>query len=315
MTIHGAKGLQSPIVILADSTDQPSLQNESFLWHTNLSNPLFLLKPSQKKESTAITVLKAEALKKLEEENNRLFYVALTRPEDRLYVAGIQKKNKQENWYYALKTVLSPLAASTERDGLIYEPLASIIGEEPLTEITNSIQTPKWFFEKPTLPEIPVNEKQVKTEAMRRGDLIHKLFEILPTLSGDPKTLGQRWIAKQKHKDVLRPDDLEKVLSLLNHAEYRHFFSENSLAEVAITHENSQKRIDRLLVTKDTVVILDYKTTVNPPVLLEDVPKDYRIQLFEYADIMQEIYKNCQIRTFLLWTEGPHLMEIPYKSF
>ncbi len=150
---------------------------------------------------------------------------------------------------------------------------------------------------------------------MRRGDLIHKLFEILPTLSGDLKTLGERWITKQKHKDVLKPDDLEKVLSLLSHAEYRHFFSKNSLAEVAITNQNSQKRIDRLLVTTDTVVILDYKTTVNPPVLLEDVPKDYRIQLFEYADIMQEIYKNHQIRTFLLWTEGPHLMEIPYKSF
>ena len=315
MTIHGAKGLQSPIVILADSTDQPSLQNESFLWHTNLGNPLFLLKPSEKKESTAISTLKTEALKKLEEENNRLFYVALTRPEDRLYVAGIQNKNKQENWYDALKAVLSPLAVSTEGDGLIYEPLASMIGEEPLTEITNSIQTPKWFFEKPTLPEIAVNEKQIKTEAMRRGDLIHKLFEILPTLSGDLKTLGERWITKQKHKDVLKPDDLEKVLSLLSHAEYRHFFSKNSLAEVAITNQNSQKRIDRLLVTTDTVVILDYKTTVNPPVLLEDVPKDYRIQLFEYADIMQEIYKNHQIRTFLLWTEGPHLMEIPYKSF
>lgn len=311
MTIHGAKGLQSPIVILADSTDQPSLQNENFLWFEDL----FLLKPPQKKESAAIAALKADALKKLEEENNRLFYVALTRPEDRLYVAGIQKKNNDKNWYGILQTVLSPLALPTAEGGLIYEPISSLVSENTFLETITSAQTPKWLFEKPILPEVFVTETQEKTEAMRRGDLIHKLFEILPALSGDLKALGERWITKQKHKSVLKPDDLEKTLSILNHPEYRHFFSENSLAEVAIAHQDSQKRIDRLLVTKDTVVILDYKTTVNPPLSVEDVPESYRIQLSEYANIMQRIYKNHQIRTFLLWTEGPHLMEIPYKDF
>ncbi|MBY0281766.1 MAG: UvrD-helicase domain-containing protein [Alphaproteobacteria bacterium] len=310
MTIHGAKGLQSPIVILADSTDQPSLQNENFLWHEDL----FLLKPAQKKESTTIADLKASALKKLEEENNRLFYVALTRPEDRLYIAGIQK-NKEENWYNTLKTILSPLALTTAEEGLVYQPIPSLIGNEVLLESETSIQTPKWLFEKPLLLPISLKEKQVKTEAMRRGDLIHKLFEILPTLSGDLKKSAERWIEKQKHKNVLKPDDLEKTLSILNHPEYAHFFKDDSLAEVAITHQNAQKRIDRLLVTKDTVIILDYKTTVNPPLSPEDVSKDYQVQLYEYADIMQKIYKNHQIRTFLLWTEGPHLMEIPYKGF
>ncbi|MBY0462774.1 MAG: hypothetical protein K2Q34_06305, partial [Alphaproteobacteria bacterium] len=310
MTIHGAKGLQSPIVILADSTDQPSLQNENFLWREDL----FLLKPSQKKESTAVSDLKSEALKKLEEENNRLFYVALTRPEDRLYVAGIQKNN-QKNWYHTLQTILSPSALPTEEGGLIYQPIPSLSGDEILPESETLIHPPKWLFEQPVLPETLLQEKQVKTEAMRRGDLIHKFFEILPTLSGDLKNLGERWIAKQKHKNVLKPDDLERTLSILNHPEYSHFFGSDSLAEVAITHQNSQKRIDRLLVTKDTVIILDYKTTVNPPLFLEDVHEDYRIQLYEYADIMQKIYKNHQIHTFLLWTEGPHLMEIPYKDF
>lgn len=310
MTIHGAKGLQAPIVILADSTDQLSLQNENFLWHEDL----FLLKPSQKKESAIVAVLKAQALKKLEEENNRLFYVALTRPEDRLYVAGINK-NKRENWYHTLKSILSPLSKTTEEGGMIYEPIPSSISKKSLSDTNPSIEVPQWLFEKPLLPETPPKEKQTKTEAMRRGDLIHKLFELLPTLTGDLKTASENWLIKQKHKMVLKEDDLEKILLILNHPEYSHFFGENSLAEVAITHQNSQKRIDRLLLTQNTVVILDYKTTVNPPLSLEDVPEFYRIQLFEYAEIMQKIYKNHQIRTFLLWTEGPYLMEIPYKSF
>ena len=315
MTIHGAKGLQSPVVILADSTDQPSLQNENFLWHEDSKSPLFILKPTQKKESTAITGLKTEILKKLEEENNRLFYVALTRTEDRLYVAGIQKNNSQKNWYDTLSGILSPLALPTANGGLIYEPLPSLRGTNIFSESTDFIPAPEWLFEKPILPIVSPKEKQIKTEAMKRGDIIHKLFEILPTLSGDLKIAGEEWIAKQKHKEVLKQDDLEKVISILNHTEYRYFFTENSLAEVSIIHQNSQKRIDRLLVTEDKVVILDYKTTVNPPFCLKDVPESYQTQLSEYADIMKKIYKNHQIRTFLLWTEGPHLMEIPYKGF
>lgn len=311
MTIHGAKGLQAPIVILADSTDQPSLQNENFLWNDDL----FLLKPSQKKESAIIAVLKAKTLKKLEEENNRLFYVALTRPEDRLYIAGIQKKNKEENWYYTLKNILADIATITAEGGLMYEPLLSLIGKESPSVSKVNIETPTWLFEKPILPKVVVKEKQVKTEAMRRGDLIHKLFELLPTFQGDLRPAAENWLSKQKHKEVLKDDDIEKILLILKHPEYHHFFNENSLAEVAITHQDSQKRIDRLLVTNDTVVILDYKTTVNPPLSLEDVPETYRIQLYEYADIMKKIYKNHQVRTFLLWTEGPHLMEIPYKGF
>jgi len=315
MTIHGAKGLEAPIVILADSTDQPSLRNEDFLWIDKEKAPLFLLKPSKKNESPLLLALKEETLVKFEEENRRLFYVALTRPRDRLYVAGIQKKRMDKTWYQILKDILGPISSLTPEGGMIYEPIPSLRGQEAESNLIPIPAMPEWVYEKPlSIPKDPV-EIEEKTSAMKRGDLIHKLFELLPNCQGNIREIAENWIQTQKYKETLEEGDLDKVLFILDHPDYRSFFGPNSLAEVTIANKSFQKRIDRLLITDDTVVILDYKTAINPPISVEDVPKPYKDQLSEYANILGQIYKNHQIRTFLLWTEGPHLMEIPYNGF
>ncbi len=321
MTIHGAKGLQAPIVILADSTDVPTLQNENFLWREQES-PLFILKPSKKYESTAITALKEETLNKLEEENRRLFYVALTRPQDRLYVAGIQKKNLDKTWYQLLQTTLEPISKPTKEGGIVYQPLDFLASPRINLKSLDCHVAPVSFGAPRNDALIPSSSRakrgdpeEPSTPAIQRGIVIHKLFELLPNYKGDD-LLGaaQKWIKKQGFEKLLYEDDLEKVLSIITHAEYKDFFGPNSLAEVPVIHLESIKRIDRLWVSTDTAVILDYKTSTKPALTVDEVSQSYIQQLDEYGKAIQEIYKNHHIRTFLLWTEGPHLMEIPYKG-
>jgi ATP-dependent helicase/nuclease subunit A len=315
MTIHGAKGLQAPVIILADSTDQLTLQNENFLWHEK-DSPLFILKPSKKYESATITSLKEEAFNKLEEENRRLLYVALTRPQDRLYVAGIHKKNLQSTWYHLLQSTIQPIATQTDEGGFIYQPLAFLVKTQEKSAAQNNLEIPNWILEKPVFQNFSQKTTQtISTKAMQRGIIIHKLFELLPNFKGDDLlSTVQKWIKKQGFESLLYPDDLEKVLSIITHTEYREFFGPNSLAEVAVANGEFMGRIDRLWVGSDTVVILDYKTSINPVLTISEVSQNHIQQLDEYGKAIQVIYKNHKIRTFLLWTEGPHLMEIPYQD-
>ncbi|MCW3477813.1 double-strand break repair helicase AddA [Limobrevibacterium gyesilva] len=93
MTVHGAKGLQAPLVILPDTTalppdDGPLLWAEDTASNADVQVPLW--SPRKELRCAAIDTLRAESARRREEEHNRLLYVALTRAEDRLIVCGWQ---------------------------------------------------------------------------------------------------------------------------------------------------------------------------------------------------------------------------------
>ncbi|MGH6981539.1 MAG: 3'-5' exonuclease, partial [Stellaceae bacterium] len=106
MTVHGAKGLQAPIVILPDTLQAP-LQMPKLLWSAD-GLPLWTGRDGG---ATAHDLAKAEAARRRDEEYRRLLYVALTRAEDRLYVCGWETKRAAPagNWH---ELVAAGLAAS-----------------------------------------------------------------------------------------------------------------------------------------------------------------------------------------------------------
>jgi len=102
MTVHGAKGLQAPLVILPDTTALPP-KEEPFGWcpdpQTGVTLPLW----SPRKEFRCNTVDQARAAEQdlKTKEYNRLLYVALTRAEDRLLVCGWETRRgvPDQSWY------------------------------------------------------------------------------------------------------------------------------------------------------------------------------------------------------------------------
>jgi len=70
-------------------------------------------------------------------------------------------------------------------------------------------------------------------------------------------------------------------------------------------------QIDRLAVSEDGVLIVDYKTNRTPPQSPDAVPEPYLKQMALYRAAMQAAFPGRSVRCALLWTETPHLMDLP----
>ncbi|MFT6580276.1 MAG: ATP-dependent helicase/nuclease subunit A [Alphaproteobacteria bacterium] len=107
ITIHGAKGLQAPVVILPDTTTRPT-QGPRILW----TDDFLLWAPRRAFEDRTCRNARALADQRRDEEYRRLLYVAMTRAEDRLYVCGWkgEKATPADSWYNLALDGLSRIA-------------------------------------------------------------------------------------------------------------------------------------------------------------------------------------------------------------
>ena len=95
-------------------------------------------------------------------------------------------------------------------------------------------------------------------------------------------------------------------------------FIPGSKAEIAIAADlpelgpgqRVQGRIDRLTVTDEEVLILDYKTNRPPPRTEQDVPQLYLTQMALYRAAATRIFPGKRISCGLIWTDEPSLMPL-----
>ncbi|HJD54086.1 MAG TPA: UvrD-helicase domain-containing protein [Rickettsia endosymbiont of Proechinophthirus fluctus] len=99
MTVHGSKGLETPIVILCDSTTLPISSNK-FIWDDK--GEMFFSANAADTPEFLQELKEAEKLKDLQE-YIRLLYVAMTRAKDRLIIYGFSNKSTTpENCWYEI---------------------------------------------------------------------------------------------------------------------------------------------------------------------------------------------------------------------
>jgi len=124
MTIHGAKGLQAPIVILPDTTTLPQPREHVF-WlkvpQQDVTVPIYC--PRAELRSDAVRQAAAANKTAQAQEYNRLLYVALTRAEDELIICGAEGRGgiRDDCWYNFIKRGFEKLPADLGGDGsLVY---------------------------------------------------------------------------------------------------------------------------------------------------------------------------------------------------
>jgi hypothetical protein len=113
----------------------------------------------------------------------------------------------------------------------------------------------------------------------------------------------------------------QHVLTILNDLIFADLFASGSRAEVPIVGRLGREgapalgvagQVDRLAVTRDSVLIADYKTDRAPPGRLAEVPDRYAGQLALYRAILGGVYPGKTIRAALIFTEVPLVIELPH---
>ena len=106
----------------------------------------------------------------------------------------------------------------------------------------------------------------------------------------------------------------KEVLGLIENPKFAEIFNASSKAEVAVMGQVEDKivsgQIDRLVIGDDSVYIIDYKTNRPAARTIAEVPKAYVKQMQAYKILVQKVYPNKKIKSYILWTDIAELMEI-----
>ena len=115
MTVHGAKGLEAPIVILADTMTPPAGPRHPRLLTIGGTGTIWAGRKAD--DAPAVAAARQDALAEAEHEYRRLLYVAMTRAADRLIVCGAEGERKRPTgcWYDLIRAPLEPFLVQESR--------------------------------------------------------------------------------------------------------------------------------------------------------------------------------------------------------
>ncbi|EBA05656.1 double-strand break repair helicase AddA [Sagittula stellata] len=348
MTVHGAKGLEAPIVILPDcAAPDASIKAEllsdpdGVIWkQTSDAQP-----PRQQAAVEAAKVKEAQ-------ERDRLLYVALTRAEKWLIVAAAgDGTDKPEAWYDKVR--LGMIGSGAMPSAFEFGDLGSGEGltlgtdwsglemrdPHPLTRQT--VEMPAHLLRPISPPEeLPKTrspsdlggakalggaEGDTEEVATARGTALHGFLEVLAPLPEKDRRHAGDSLLQQYASDTETvliheqlPQILDEALRVLENADFADFFGPDSLAEVPITADlgplgRIHGIIDRLLVGHSRVVAIDYKTNRTTPATPEETPDGLLRQVAVYHAALAQLYPDREIETGLLWTATNHYMPIPHE--
>ncbi|QBF29613.1 double-strand break repair helicase AddA [Thalassococcus sp. S3] len=335
MTVHGSKGLEAPIVILPDTCRRRAPVDDTILMAGDI--PVWSVPKAQAPD--LIRNAREAAQTRLKNERLRLLYVALTRAEKWLIVAGAGELDAKsgDTWYQRVEAGLKTSGAETislpNGEGLrlsngdwidlpdLSMPGKSLAATKPPAWISKA--APKVIDPSQTVSPsdlggakaLPGEDGRSEEEAKIRGTRIHLLFEHLPRL---PRASWPQ--ASQRLLDLPKTECgalLDEATQVLVRPDLDWLFDETALSEVPISADLGPARlhgtIDRLLVSSDRVLAVDFKTNRVVPDAPDRCPEGVLRQMGAYSHALAQIFPEQRIETAILWTRTAHLMMLQHN--
>jgi len=350
MTVHGAKGLEAPVVILADATADPARLGRTAItldFEIGSSGAVPLLRPKKEERCPPFEEAIATEEKRDLEEHWRLLYVALTRAADRLIVSGVAPKPKKDGsearpancWHVAVERALVSVGAQPVEDGkwgagLVYGSAVTARGKAKaqkkrllpigIPEWARTAAPPEARPPRPLAPSaIAADDESAPppSEAMRaaaqRGTWVHHLLERLPSVDPASRaTAADRWLERSAGLAGAnaRREIVEQVCGIIADSRFSALFGGGSLGEAPLAATLGDGRV--IAGTVDRLLVEDQRVSVidfktgRVPASDADIPAAHRAQMRAYADALRIIFPGREIRAALLYTAGPKLIEV-----
>jgi ATP-dependent helicase/nuclease subunit A len=325
LTVHKAKGLQFPVVILpylklntfgaSDSRDK----NKFFVPEGEHLKLLYIKKDFTEYSERLETIYWQRAADYLLDELNNV-YVACTRPERELYAFLIDSQ-RQRNYLIDYLFHLEPLKQfctgdvmeigareTVTRYGLPVESL-KIEGEEAgesqkgpiLDDFGHDI---KWMERIRAKFEAPQDVSRNQMLAKRRGDVIHHILSLIEVMPDDQAPVIEAAIRIAIAKFGFEPQRKqiqEAIERFFQNPQFRRFFAAEEDVIVyrekeIIASGGEAYKVDRILIRGDNMDIVDFKTG-GPRA------EEHREQISNYGCLLQKIHPEKQIRKHLLYIE------------
>jgi ATP-dependent helicase/nuclease subunit A len=334
MTVHGAKGLEAPIVILPDTAQYRARErNELYILP---QGPVWKTQSAESPE--VITTARAARKARDTAESMRLLYVAMTRAQSWLIVAAAgaigadagDDDAEQVVWYRLIQEAMGHIGATPRVDGgLTFAegvwPSNAPHAAKP--QIESSV-LPAWVLADAATenrPDQPVNPSNLggakalagdftpdddNRTAMDRGTRIHVLLEHLPNhpAADWPQVAAALLPSAADRAELV----METAATITKHPD---LFSPLALTEAPVTADlNGQPMvgsIDRLLVTPSRVLAVDFKSNLLVPETVAAVPDGLLRQMAAYHAALTQIYPDRIVDVALLWTRTAQLMPLP----
>jgi ATP-dependent helicase/nuclease subunit A len=336
MTVHGAKGLEAPVVILPDTADVTDRERAQVLSVDDVlacTAAKAELPPPLQNAAAAQAALRAQ-------ERARLLYVAMTRAESWLIVAGAGKATQTDCWHTLVRDGLA-LAGSVQHQfptglGQRYQhgdwPVA--VTDTARTTAPAPLPLPDYLHHPAPMPSPdarPLSPSQLggskvlvgdggddSFDALTRGHALHLLLEHLPQWpAGTWDTRAADLLAAIQEGAMTDVATLvTEARAVLSAPELAPFFGPDALAEVEITATLGGRKllgtVDRLLVTDADVRAIDYKSNRIVPATPAEVPEGLLRQMGAYRAALAQVFPSRPVRVGLVWTQAEgRLMWLP----
>lgn len=344
MTVHGAKGLQAPIVIMADACSVPRREAGAIVHAIGNGPELPLWLPPGLAEPPAwLADAIADREGRAAREYRRLLYVALTRAEEMLFIGGASKPGKEwdvhpQSWYALVEAALADAGLQEVSEPSWPAPLRVLASGPPADVKPTDIKpdkslmpTDQWWLRdapaeaRPPRPLAPSSlgsdtvadppPSAARQTAARRGTALHRLFETLPGI--DPAARQRVALAwcDLNVPDLDGAELAETVLAVLDDPAFAAVFAPDALTEAPVAAVVGDAviagSIDRLLVNATDVLAVDFKTGSRVPADPAAVPPAHLAQMGAYAAALARVFPGRKVRAGLLYTAGPRLIEVP----
>ena len=340
LTIHAAKGLEAPVVFLADSNSpgsSPPGYQTLVRWPAEADRPsdFMLLNNSRQRDSISKARYDLEQQEEQRESAN-LLYVALTRAKNMLVITGCAHATRRGScsWYEQIAKAVCEETAPVE-------PWIHAFKEAPVKDhretardtgkaavdprLSQPIPTRRlWREIAPSSQQQDNGFESGSAEGLHRGLTIHRMLQLATQMPGAQMAAGDI-VSCIATESGLTPDApllqqcWNEVIKLMQNRDLTWLFTPvtgtRTFNEVPIQYRRGQQIvygiIDRLVVTDTGIHLIDYKThRIDRESIVQQLLERYKQQLELYREGVQRLWPGHPVKAYLLLTDGGKLVDI-----